>query len=105
MILPQLRQFGAGAKSGWMAAKQEHFRDSLLRVGFVDTSSAAIAAVRSDMLVVVKEFLDWLVVVLLLCRVEEDFAALDLTFGNKSESIGPDAEGGGLLELCFGAGE
>ena len=104
MILPQLRQFGAGAKSGWIEAKQEHFRDSLLRVGFVDTSSAAIAAVKSEMLVVVREFLEWLVVVLLLCRVE-DFAALDLTFGNKSESIGPDAEGGGLLELCFGAGE
>jgi hypothetical protein len=82
MILPQLRQFGAGAKSGCIEAKQLHFRDSLLRVGFVETSNAAMAAVRSEMLVVVRAFLDWDVVLLvLLCLDEEGFAALDFTFG------------------------
>lgn len=53
MILPQLRQFGAVAKSGWIEALQGHFRRSLDSFGFVDSSSAAIADVRSERLDVV----------------------------------------------------
>jgi hypothetical protein len=62
-------------------------------VGFVDTSKAAIAAVRSEMLFVVKA------APLLFdpdpaCRV--DLLVFDRTFGSISEIVGPLADGGGF---------
>lgn len=53
MILPQLRQFGAVVKSGWIEALHGHLRRSVDSFGLVESSSAAIADVRSDMLDVV----------------------------------------------------
>ena len=71
-------------------------------VGFVETSSAAIAAVRSEMLVVVSVAPEDLgVAVPVVVREEPARAALDLTFGRRSERTGPAAEGGGF----WGAGE
>ena len=62
-------------------------------VGFVDTSKAAIAAVRSEMLFVVRA------VPLLFdpdpaCRL--DLLVFDRTFGSISEIVGPLADGGGF---------
>jgi len=53
IILPQLRQLGAVEKSGWIEALQSHLRRSDDSEGFVDSSRAAIAEVRSAMLEVV----------------------------------------------------
>jgi hypothetical protein len=53
MILPQFRQFGAVSKRGWIDALQGHFLRSLDSDGFVESSSAAMAAVRSPTLDVV----------------------------------------------------
>lgn len=63
MILPQVRQFGAVVNSGCIEALHVHFLRSEDSDGFVAISKAAIAAVRSDTLVVV-------VVVVPLCGVE-----------------------------------
>jgi hypothetical protein len=52
MILPHLKQFGAAVKSGCKEALQLHLR-CLRSFGLVDTSSAAMAAVRSAILLVV----------------------------------------------------
>lgn len=38
-----------------------------------------------------------------LCR--DTLAALDLTFGSRSDTIGPDAEGGAFVAVDFGAGD
>lgn len=63
MILPQFRQFGAVENSGWIDALHVHFLRCEDNVGFVANSKAAIAAVKSETLVVV-------VVVGPLCGVE-----------------------------------
>lgn len=55
MTLPQFKQFGAVAKSGWIEALQSHLRRSVDNLGLVESSSAAIAEVRSAMLEVVVE--------------------------------------------------
>jgi hypothetical protein len=52
MIFPQLRQFGAGVKRGCIEALQLHVCRFFADVGLVETSSAAIAAVRSAIFVV-----------------------------------------------------
>lgn len=49
MILPHERQLGAGAKSGWIVVLQVHFRGVVDEVGLVESSRAAMAAVRSLM--------------------------------------------------------
>lgn len=51
MILPQDRQFGTAAKRGWMEALQVHLRGVLEEAseGFVVSSRAEMAEVRSDM--------------------------------------------------------
>jgi len=84
MIFPQFRQLGAGVKSGWMEALQEHFRRPFINAGFVETSSAAMAAVKSAMLwvmsvgeVCVKEWREGDEV----DRPVDAFATFDLTFG------------------------
>ena len=79
-----------------------HFLSSLLNVGFVETSNAAIAAVKSEMSFVVNEFLKEPAAAEPPCREEEGLADLDLTFGRSSEITGPEAEGGALF---FGAGD
>ena len=55
MIFPQERQFGAGVKRGWRVALQLQFLLAEVegKEGFVESSSWAIADVRSDMLLVV----------------------------------------------------
>lgn len=90
MILPQDKQLGAVANRGWMDALQGHFRRSVESDGFVESSSAAIADVRSLMLEVV--------VVADLSGVEEPECAVFLdcfvrTLG-RSEIRLPAAEGG-----------
>lgn len=56
IILPQFRQFGAVVKTGWIRPLQLHFVASFRfaddSVGFVVSSSCAMAAVRSAMLFV-----------------------------------------------------
>ena len=49
MMCPQFKQLGAGAKSGWMLALQPHMRGvpDVVRVGFVVSSRAEMADVRS----------------------------------------------------------
>jgi hypothetical protein len=52
ITLPQERQFGAAPCRGCLVATQLHFLDlELSNVGFVEISSARIAASRSDMAV------------------------------------------------------
>ena len=99
MIFPQLRQFGAGSNSGCSVAEHAHFRLSVLKLGLVDTSNAAIAAVRSVILFVVSAapFFDVLAFTLCFCLL-----VFDLTFGSISESTGPEAEGGGLEDVGKG---
>lgn len=60
----------------------------------MDTSSDAMAAVKSLILLVVSDPdpFDGLAVPELPCR--EALAALDLTFGRRSETNGPEADGG-----------
>ena len=53
IICPQDRQLGAGSKRGWIVAWQPQTRRSELRAGLVESSRAAIAAVRSLILEVV----------------------------------------------------
>jgi hypothetical protein len=53
MILPQDKQLGAVANSGCIDALQGHLRRSVESDGFVESSSAAIADVKSLMLEVV----------------------------------------------------
>jgi hypothetical protein len=53
MIFPQLRQLGAVVNSGWIEALQGHFRRSVDKDGFVESSRAAMAAVKSLRLEVV----------------------------------------------------
>lgn len=77
-----------------------HFLRSVLNDGFVETSKAAIAAVRSEISLVVNEFLKEPAVAEPPCR--EGLADLDLTFGRSSEITGPEAEGGALF---FGTGD
>lgn len=110
MILPQFRQFGAVSNKGWMEALQVHFLLSFDKVGLVDSSRAAIDAVKSATLeVVVAEGPPFCGVELPDCGSECDgcagfFDCLDRTFANpKSDIKFPDAEGGNLLDL--GAGE
>jgi hypothetical protein len=55
MIFPQLRQFGAGVNNGCIDALHSHFCLFLVDVGFVDTSRAAIADVKSAIFVVVTD--------------------------------------------------
>lgn len=106
MIFPQLRQFGAGSKRGWILALHVHLRAPPLSVGFVDTSKAAMAAVRSLILFVVSDPLDDEPVPVLLPPAREaDLAAFDLTFGKRSEITGPEAEGGFLAGVGLGAGD
>lgn len=62
-----------------------------------------MAAVRSLILLVVSVPFDGLAVRESLGRA--DFAALDLTFGRRSDTIGPDADGGAFEDVCFGAGD
>lgn len=45
--MPQLMQLGAVVKRGCIEALQSHFLRSLDNVGFVESSRAAIAEVRS----------------------------------------------------------
>ena len=78
-----------------------HFLSSLLNLGFVETSNAAIAAVKSDISFVVNEFLDGLAAPEPACR-GDCLADLDLTFGRSSDITGPEAEGGALF---LGAGD
>lgn len=62
MILPHDVQLGAGAKRGCKVALQLHFRAlEVERVGFVESSSAAMAEVRSEieLVVVVSLLLGW----------------------------------------------
>jgi hypothetical protein len=63
-------------------------------VGFVDTSNAAIAAVRSDISFVVRAALLLEEDPAPACRV--DLLVFDRTFGNISEMVGPLADGGGF---------
>lgn len=92
-----------------MEALQVHFLLSFDKVGLVDNSRAAIAAVKSATL-------DVVVVGLPFCGVDVPdwgcecdgcagfFDCFDRTFANpKSDIRLPDAEGGNLLD--FGAGE
>lgn len=58
MILPHLRQLGAVAKRGCTEALQSQRRRSVDRLGFVESSKAAMAAVRSFTLEVVVVALD-----------------------------------------------
>ncbi len=53
IIFPQFRQLGAVSKSGCIEALHVHFLLWFDRVGFVDTSKAAIAAVKSATFAVV----------------------------------------------------
>lgn len=53
MILPQLRQLGAVVNKGWIEALQGHLRRSDDRDGFVESSRAAMAVVKSLILEVV----------------------------------------------------
>jgi hypothetical protein len=91
IILPHDRQFGAVSNSGCIEALQLHFLLPEESDGFVLSSRAAIAEVRSLILEVVVD----------LCGVDEPelwvafFAALDFTFG-RSEIREPDADGGNL---------
>jgi hypothetical protein len=92
MILPQDKQLGAVAKRGWMEALQGHFRRSVKSDGFIESSSAAIADVRSLMLAVV--------VVVDLDGVDGPectvfFDCFVLTLGRSDIRL-PDAEGGSL---------
>jgi hypothetical protein len=92
MILPQDKQLGAVAKRGWIEALQGHFRRSVESDGFVESSSAAIADVRSLMLEVV--------VMVDLDGVEAPecvvfFDCFVLTLGRSDIRL-PDAEGGSL---------
>jgi hypothetical protein len=92
MILPQDKQLGAVAKRGWIDALQGHFRRSVESEGFVESSSAAMADVRSLMLAVV--------VVVDLDGVEAPectvfFDCFVLTLGRSDIKL-PDAEGGRL---------
>ncbi len=89
IILPHDRQLGAVSNSGCIDALHGQLRRSEEREGFVLSSRAAIAEVRSLMLEVV----------VVLCGVEEPglcagfFDALDFTFG-RSEMREPEADGG-----------
>lgn len=65
----------------------------VLRLGFVDTSNAAMAAVRSEISFVVRAAPP-LEDPVPLCRV--DLLVLDRTFGSMSEMVGPLADGGGF---------
>jgi hypothetical protein len=56
MILPQDRQFGAGVKRGCRVAAQEQVREEVEREGFVESSRAAMAEVRSE----IEEVVVWL---------------------------------------------
>jgi hypothetical protein len=92
MILPQDKQLGAVANSGWTDALQGHFRRPVESEGFVDSSSEAIAEVKSRMLEVVAVVdLDGVkapeCAVFLTCFV--------LTLGRSDIRL-PDAEGGSL---------
>lgn len=93
IIFPQFKQFGAGSNNGWIVAEHVHFRLSAPMVGLVDTSSAAMAAVKSEMLLVVREPppLEELAFPLCFCLL-----VFDRTFGSISERTGPEAEGGAL---------
>jgi hypothetical protein len=83
---------GAVAKRGWIEALQGHFRRSVESDGFVESSSAAIADVRSLMLeVVVMVDLDG--VEAPECTVF--FDCFVLTLGRSDIKL-PDAEGGRL---------
>lgn len=64
------------------------------RLGFVDTSNAAIAAVRSEISFVVRAAPPLLDDLAPPCRV--DLLVFDRTFGSKSEIVGPLADGGGF---------
>jgi hypothetical protein len=92
MILPQDKQLGAVANSGWTDALQGHFRRSVESEGFVDSSSEAIAEVKSRMLEVVA--------VVDLDGVEAPECAVFLTCFvltlGRSDIRLPDAEGGSL---------
>lgn len=79
-----------------------HFLRSVLNDGFVETSKAAMAAVKSEISFVVNEFLKDPAAAEPPCREEEGLADLDLTFGRSSEITGPEAEGGALF---LGAGD
>lgn len=90
MILPQDKQLGAVANSGCTDALQGHFRRSVESDGFVESSSAAIAAVKSLILVVV--------VATTFDGVEEPdcavfFGCLVLTLGRSDIKL-PEADGG-----------
>lgn len=68
----------------------------------MDISSSAIAAVKSLMLFVVNEPFDGLAEPECPCR--DAFAALDFTFGRRSDTTGPDADGGAFVD-GLGAGD
>lgn len=92
MILPQDKQFGAVANRGWIDALQGHSRRSVESEGFVESSSAAIAELKSWMLeVVAVADLDGVEVP----EFAVFFTCLVLTLG-KSDIRLPDAEGGSL---------
>jgi hypothetical protein len=73
-----------------------HFRISVLFVGLVESSNAAIAAVKSEILLVVMAVppLEGLAVPpLCFCLL-----VFDRTFGSISDRTGPEADGGGFEE-------
>lgn len=89
MILPHDKQLGAVSNKGCTDALHGHFRRSEDSDGFVLSSRAAIAEVRSLMLEVI----------VTLCGVEEPelcagfLEVLDFTFG-RSDIREPEADGG-----------
>jgi hypothetical protein len=100
MILPQERQLGAAAKSGWSDALHVHLRGVLEvdKEGLVVSSRAEMAEVKSEMEDVV---------VVVPPRDGEDetlwpwfflWACLDRTLGRYSEIRLPEADGGGRFE-------
>lgn len=102
MILPQLRQLGAAAKSGWRVARQSHRRDEgevlVEREGLVWSSRARMAESRS-----------WRVVEAPCIEGPPERAILVLGRGDEERLVdredeisGPDAEGGSL-EVGVGA--
>jgi hypothetical protein len=106
MILPQLRQFGAGVKSGWMVALQGHLRGGWEgRDGLVESSRAEMADVRSAIEEVVVVFVagggwrgldvpEW----------KDFFAVLVLTLWRWSDMRLPEADGGSLVFWREGEG-
>ena len=107
MIFPQFKQLGAVSNRGCIEALHGHFLLSVDSDGFVESSKAAMAAVRSATLEVVVEFpFCGVEAPECVCECEEwagFFACFERTLANpKSDIRFPDAEGGSFCAFLAG---